>query len=137
MDGQFTLKICTPRGTFLEEQVQEVTLPSADGKVGILPGHTSYTAVLGIGVMEFVSVSASDATQQIVVSNGFIQFEGGLLLVLADTVDTVESVNRDEYGTERASLQKVVETERVDSLEWTRAKSALDRIGAIDQLVSH
>jgi len=87
--------------------------------------------------MEFVAVAAGNASQQVVVSNGFIQFEGSLLLVLADTVDTVESVNRDEYGTERASLQKVVETEQVDSLEWIRAKSALDRIGAIDQLVSH
>jgi F0F1-type ATP synthase epsilon subunit len=123
MSTQYTLKICTPRGTFLEEQVQEVTIPSADGEVGILPRHTSYTA--------------DTSPRRIVVANGFIQFEGDTLLVLADSVDTSDSVDIDGYSSERASLQKLIETERIDSAEWARARSALDRIMAIDELVSN
>jgi len=137
MSTQYTLKICTPRGTFLEEQVQEVTIPSADGEVGILPRHTSYTAVLGTGVMEYLGISSDTSPRRIVVANGFIQFEGDTLLVLADSVDTSDSVDIDGDSSERASLQKLIETERIDSAEWARARSALDRIMAIDELVSN
>jgi len=88
-------------------------------------------------VMEYLGISSDTSPRRIVVANGFIQFEGDTLLVLADSVDTSDSVDIDGYSSERASLQKLIETERIDSAEWARARSALDRIMAIDELVSN
>ena len=136
MAEQFTLKVCTPKGVFLEERVKEVTLPSFLGEIGILPGHTSYTGILGVGVMEFVTAQ-SNSPKRLVVSGGFVSYQNDTLLILSDGADNSETVDRESYGATRAELQKIVETEMVGTLEWNRAKASLQRVEAIDELISH
>ncbi|MCI5066345.1 ATP synthase F1 subunit epsilon [bacterium] len=136
MSEQFTLRICTPKGIFLEEAVQEVTLPSSQGEMGILPGHADYTGLVGTGVMEFVA-APSNTPRRVVISGGFISYQGDTLTILSDVADSSESIEKENYAAERATLQEQVESEMMDSPEWTRARTALDRIEAIDELISH
>ncbi|MCB0321796.1 MAG: F0F1 ATP synthase subunit epsilon [Bdellovibrionales bacterium] len=135
--GEFHLKICTPKGVFLEDQVSEVTLPSAyHGEIGVLPGHAAYTGLLGVGVLEYVSKSRK-GPERVVISGGFTSFENNTLLVLSDSADNRDSVNLDTYAVQRQELGETLESQIVGSVEWTRAKAELDRIEAIDELISH
>ena len=43
------LEVVTPEGLLLREEVDEVTAPGEEGYFGVLPGHTSFLATLGIG----------------------------------------------------------------------------------------
>ena len=43
------LIIVTPERQLLRETVIEVTLPGADGQLGVLPGHAPLITELGIG----------------------------------------------------------------------------------------
>lgn len=134
--SSFKLQVCTPKGLFLEEEVTEVTIPSSQGEIGLLPGHTEYTGLLGTGVLQFALATGGSA-KRIVISGGFASFQNNVLLILSDSADSSDYIDRDTYALERSNLQKKVESEIVDSPEWTRAKAAIERIEAIDQLISH
>lgn len=138
---EFNLKVCTPKGVFLEERVREVTLPAAlvdssNGQIGILPGHAAYTGLVGTGMLEYVPEEGK-SPHRFVISGGFSSFNDNTLLLLTDTADSLSTVDKDQYAAKRSELTKILSEHIVDSPEWNRARVALSRIEAIDELVSH
>ena len=57
--------------------------------------------------------------------------------MLADTADSSDSVDRENYANERAALSAEMAEYLVGSVQWERTKSAMDRIEAIDELISN
>jgi F-type H+-transporting ATPase subunit epsilon len=51
-DRTLELRLVSPSATVFEGSVSSVVLPAWDGRVGILPGHAPYIALLGAGVLE-------------------------------------------------------------------------------------
>lgn len=47
------LKVITSRKLLVDEEVQEVSLPSLDGYLGILPGHCHLLLALGKGKISY------------------------------------------------------------------------------------
>lgn len=79
----FNLNVYTPAGILLKESVGEVTLPTAMGEIGVLPGHASYTGILAEGILSYSQ--GSSAKKSLKVSGGFAAFSGNTLTVLADS----------------------------------------------------
>ena len=134
MADSFNLRILTPAGTQYQGAVSSVKLVTADGEIGILPGHVKYVGLLGTGVMEFTPVTGTAALKA-VVSGGFCRYAGETLEVLADTVDLPETIDRANYAKRRAEFEKIVNSESLDSPDWIAAKEQLSRIEAIEGLV--
>ena len=130
----FKLKIVTPMGVAVEEQVTSVTVPSTNGEIGILPQHTQYSGLVGIGVLSYWK-SENGAPEKLVVSGGFCQFSDNALTILADACYTPDSIDRTNYARERAELQKIVDSEDTQSSAWMVAREKLSRIEAIDSLL--
>ena len=130
----FALKIVTPRGLERQVDAAAVTVPSARGEIGILPGHAKYNGLLGVGIMSITETNGAAST--CVVSGGFCTFSDGVMTVLADTVDTVESVDRQSYGKERTALLEQTKSGGEIDPQWTLAQEKLARIDAIDRLLS-
>lgn len=78
----FNLSIYTPAGLLLEEAVGAVTLPTAMGEIGVLPGHASYTGILASGTLQYLS---GGSKKEVTVTGGFAAFAGNILTVLADS----------------------------------------------------
>jgi F-type H+-transporting ATPase subunit epsilon len=131
----FRLKIVTPEGLALDEQVSSATLPSAQGEIGILPQHIDYNGLLGVGLLTYSKVGAANLGKA-VVCGGFCQFGDGTLTVLADSADLAENIDPSKYGIDRTELQKVIEQEDTQSQKWQLAKDRLSRIEAIDRMVA-
>ena len=51
--GRLALRIIAPRNLEVEAEVLEVTLPSLDGSLGILPGHRPMVLALGRGSLVY------------------------------------------------------------------------------------
>ena len=135
-DETFTLKISTPSGLFAEDTVSEVTVPTERGEIGVLPGHAEYSGVLGTGIVQYFSHS-SDTVERVVISGGFASFSSGDFLILADSADSSSTVDKATYASERPALLSELEDYLVGSVQWERTKTALDRIEAIDELISN
>lgn len=130
----FTLKVYTPAGLHTKVDVASVSLPSVAGEVGVLPQHTRYTGLVGTGIMEFTP-SAGGQSVKMVLSGGFASFTGNVFTILADSVDSRESVDKATYATRRAEYQKVVDEGNTYTPEWELAKEKLARLNAIDALL--
>lgn len=49
------LKVISPSKLLVDEEVQEVSLPSLEGYLGIFPGHRPLFVALGQGILTFKS----------------------------------------------------------------------------------
>ena len=134
MAEQIQLKIFTPEGGLVDELSTSVTLPTEIGQVTVLPGHASYVGALGIGILEYIGAQSA-STKRLVVTGGFASMTAGVLTVLADGADTVDSIDQQKYGTERTQLKSVVDTGNLFDADWIRAQQKLQRIEAIDELI--
>ncbi len=82
----FRVRVLTPAGLALEERASSAKVPTADGEIGVLPQHTKYSAVLGEGILELVTIPSGE-TKKLTIHGGLTHFAADTLTVLADRID--------------------------------------------------
>lgn len=98
------LEIVTPDGIAFSEEVQTLTVPSADGELGILPGHVPLFAKLVEGE---VQIETGKERLFLSIGGGFLETTGRKTSVLV-----TKAVNADKLN-ETAILEAKKEAERV------------------------
>lgn len=93
MTETFTLEIIAPDRVLLNEAVQMVEIPGAEGDFGVLPRHAPYIASLRPGVTR-IKKSDSD-TLRFFVAGGFAEVANNRCIVLADYATPLEEIKRD------------------------------------------
>ncbi|MEX1258050.1 MAG: F0F1 ATP synthase subunit epsilon [Gemmatimonadota bacterium] len=87
MEGKtLTLRLVSPVATVFEGEITSAVLPAWDGKVGILPGHAPFLALLGGGTLE-VDLPGGGSRQFFVV-RGVVKVEGDRVTVLSEYAGT-------------------------------------------------
>jgi len=120
------LIIVTPERQLLRESVVEVTLPGADGQLGVLPGHAPLITELGIGELNYRAKSGAEGTMAII--SGFAEVLGDRVTVLAETAERPEEIDlkRAEEAKKRAE-ERLAEAASNPEIDWARAAIALQR----------
>ena len=120
------LKIVTPEGVILQEEVSQVTLPVEEGEVTLLAEHMPYIGSLSAG--EAVLRRADGSEVFFALSGGFVEFDHNTLTVLADTAERAEAIDikRAEVAKKRA---EELRTQAVDMSEeeYARVAAALEK----------
>ena len=106
---ELTVSIVTPESSVVEAPAAQVTAPSIQGEVGILPSHKPLLASLQEGI---VGVHADDGTDYFTVSGGFLEVSDNRVTVLAETAEKVSDID-----VERAEAALKDATSKLDSLE--------------------
>jgi F-type H+-transporting ATPase subunit epsilon len=121
------LIIVTPERQLLRETVVEVTLPGAEGCLGILPGHAPLITELGIGELTYRAKGAGEAVHLAIIS-GFAEVLGDKVTVLAETAERPEEIDiaRAEEAKKRAE-QRLAAAASDPTVDWDRAAIALQR----------
>ncbi len=128
------LRVVTPRGVEFEEEVKSLILPAAEGEVELLPGHSSYATLVGVGVARFESATTNQTTR-FVVSGGFCTIGSDLITLCPDTVDRVEEVSPDGFSAEKSALLGKLRAIGPADAAWKVTNQKLQRIEAIQNLV--
>lgn len=131
MAETFQLSVVTPQGEALKESVSSVTIPSAEGQIGILPNHCEYVGLLGTGVLEYSNTAG--LTKKLVVSEGLIQFANNKLSITADSID-MPGKGLPAYASKKSELEKIVSEGNTLNPEFNRARTSLARLEAIQSL---
>src|ERR1700723_764383 len=120
------LIIVTPERQPLRETVTEVTLPGADGQLGVLPGAAPLITELGIGELTYHSKSGGAASEPIAIIRGFAEVLPDRVTVLAETAELASEI---DVSRAEAALKRVQERMASNSqdLDWDRATAALQR----------
>jgi len=121
---RLTLEIATPTRLVVTESVDEVVIPGSQGYFGVLPGHAPFLTTVGVG--ELVYRVGRDE-RYLAVSGGFAEVRNDKVIVLADTAERPEEIDRAraERARERAERRLAGRTD--EELDYTRALAALAR----------
>ena len=106
------LQIVSAERSLVNERVDEVEVPGADGYFGVLPGHTPLLALLGAGELWY---RQGQEKHYLVVGFGFAEVQPDRVIILAEIAEKPEEI--DEARAEAAKR---------------RAEERLTKLTAID-----
>jgi len=126
MAGTFSLRIVSPEGNVLKEDVEFAVLPGGLGELGILPNHAPLISGLNVGVLRY---TLNNTVKLVAITGGFVEVIDNSVTVLADAAELSE-----EIDVTRAVEAKERATERLAShsseIDVRRAEYALRRAAA-------
>ena len=121
MAGTFQLQIVSADRSIVNETVDEIQVPGAEGYFGVLPGHTPLLALIGTGELWFRQGSE---TSYVSLSGGFAEVQPDRVTILAQIAERA-----DEIDTARAEAAKRRAEERLSrptmDIDSERARVAL------------
>ena len=124
------LEIVTPDKQLFSGQVEEVTVPSSTGYLGILPGHAPLLAELGIGEIGY---SIGERSELLFCSWGFVEVLPERVVVLAQTAERASEIDLNRAEQARSRAEKRLASKSPDT-DYARAQLALlraiSRLGA-------
>ena len=139
MAKKLQLKIVTPEKLILEELVDQVSIPTTEGEITILPDHIPLIATIASG--DIVAVSGGEQIPMAVVG-GFVETkkEDGVttVTILADFAEHVSSISDAEIEKAKAKseqLRKQAENNEIVDFEHfeTELERSLNRIKIADK----
>lgn len=117
------LSIVTPERSLLNEQVDELLIPGADGYLGVLPGHAPLFTELKVGELSY---RKGNTWTSLAVAWGFAEVLPDQVRVLAETAERAQ-----EIDLERATRAKERAEQRLSKgggdIDYDRALVALQR----------
>jgi F-type H+-transporting ATPase subunit epsilon len=121
-----TLKLVTPERLVASMEASAVTLPIADGDVTILPEHTPYIGALKAG--EVIVHLADGREESLAVSGGFVEFDSGMLSILADTAERAEEIDIERAEAARTLAETIqLRQESMSEEEYARVAAAIEK----------
>ena len=125
--------IVTPERQILKETVSEVTMPGADGYLGVLPGHAPLITELGVGELTYRTTGGQ--TGLLAVIRGFAEVLPDRVSILAETAEFAEDIDMERA---QAALKRAQEriAKGGEDIDWDRATMALRRALVRIQVVS-
>ena len=89
MSEKFTVEIITPDKSIFKAEVEEVTIPSYEGEMGILKDHISLITFLRPGI-----IFIKDREKKFYVEEGIVEFSNDNLLILTSTARDLKQLNQ-------------------------------------------
>ena len=126
------LEIVTPEKKVVDETVDSVTVPTANGEIGILSNHAPLISALKSGVLTYTKGGASE---KMVISGGFVEVGAETVAVLADVAETADEVDVDAARAAREQIEKSLGAWSGTEEDFQIEKEKLERAQARLQLV--
>ncbi len=118
------LDIITPERNVLSETVDSVTVPGANGELGILPGHTPLISQLQTGVLAYTQ---GGTARRLLVSGGFVEVRDDRVAVLADIAERPEEIDAARARAARDEAEQHLGTFSGSEEEFERERAELAR----------
>ena len=133
LPAHIDLQIVTPDRRIVQEQVDEVEIPGAEGYFGVLPGHTPLLAALAVGELWY---RIGQEKVFLSIAFGFAEVLPDRVTILAHIAERAEdiSVERAESARKRAEERLAHATSDID---YERARLALMKSIARLQVSKH
>ncbi|MBS3768521.1 MAG: F0F1 ATP synthase subunit epsilon [Candidatus Cloacimonetes bacterium] len=122
-NNKLHLRITTPRGILLEQDITEVTAPGKEGYFGILQGHTPFLTSLGPGIM---TVYDNKSKQEFSVHSGFLTIDNNEVNVITNKIEKPKEIDKSRAKKARERAEKRLR-EQKEETDMRRAEAALRR----------
>src|SRR5437867_8895115 len=121
LPSHLSLQLASAERSLVNEQVDEVEVPGADGFFGVLPGHTPLLALLGAGELWY---RQGQEKHYLAIGFGFAEVQPERVTILAQIAEKADEIDtaRAEAAKKRAEERMVKST--VD-MDFERARIAM------------
>ena len=119
-------KIVTPEKTIYENEIYQVSVPTVEGEVTILPNHIPLISILKAGELRFKDAQGEN---QMAVSGGFLEVRGkNQIVILADSADRAKEIdiNKAEEAKKRAEEQ-MANLKNAQDVDYAKLQAVIDR----------
>ena len=99
------LEIVAPDRLVFSGEVQEVTIPGAEGYLGILPGHAPLLSELKTGI---ISYPEGEDRARFFCSSGFAEVLPDRVIVLAEEVESPEEIDGVQARADREKAEQLL-----------------------------
>ncbi len=118
------LELTTPTRLVVSEQADEVVAPGSEGYFGVLPGHAPLLATLGAGELTYRQGSRE---HHLAVSGGFAEVRDDRVIVLADTAERPEEIDRARAERARQRAEQLMSGTSREEVDYVSCSAALAR----------
>lgn len=118
------LELATPIRLVVAEEVDEAVVPGSEGYFGVLPGHAAFLTTLGIGELAYRQAGRE---RYLAVSGGFAEVGNDKVIVLADTAERPDEIDRERAERARQRAEQRLSGRTQEEIDFTRAAAALAR----------
>jgi len=115
------LQIVTPDRLIVQDQVDEVEVPGAEGYFGVLPGHTPMLAALAVGELWY---RKGQEKAYLSIAFGFAEVLPDRVTILARLAERAEEIDAERAETARRRAEERLAQPKSD-LDYERARVAL------------
>lgn len=124
-DNIIKFKIVTPERTVFEDQINQLTLPTQEGEITVLPNHIPLISVLAPGEL----VAKKDGEEiAMAISGGMMEVRKNEITILADTAERAEEIDLARAEEARKKAEKLKEEKiRLDETEYAAVAAALEK----------
>ncbi len=123
MADKLELDIVTPERRVLAEEVAEVVLPSAEGSMGVRPGHAPLMARLMVGTVAYRDGAGEHL---IAVSGGYAEVLRTGVTILATTAERADEIDVERAQKAQARAEQRLQANASD-VDLARAQASLSR----------
>ena len=120
----FPLKIVTPDGPEFEGMVEELIVRTTSGDLGILAGHVSCVAPLGMGR---ATVVIDGAKRYAACIGGMLSVVNGQATLVPTTFEWADEIDADRVEASRERAQKTLQSKDATSTDIRLAQARLRR----------
>ena len=114
------LQIVTPERMLVEDRVDEVQIPGAEGYFGVLPGHTPLLAALAVGELWYRK--GAERTY-LSIAYGFAEVLPDRVTILARLAERAEDIDVERAEKARSRAQQRLDQK--SDIDYERARTAL------------
>ena len=132
LPSQIQLQIVSADRSLVNERVDEVEIPGADGYFGVLPGHTPLLALLGAGELWY---RQGQEKHYLAIAFGFAEVLPDRVTILAEFAERAVEIDVARAESARKRAEQRIASPGPD-MDWERARVALMKALARLQVAS-
>jgi F-type H+-transporting ATPase subunit epsilon len=119
-------KIVTPEKTIYENEILQVSIPTLQGEITVMPNHIPLVSVLQAGELK---IKDKDGDHIMAVSGGFLEVKANNeLIILADNAERADDIDLDraEQARQRAEEQ-MAKAKGEENVDFAKLQAIMDR----------
>ncbi|MFA5359083.1 MAG: F0F1 ATP synthase subunit epsilon [Patescibacteria group bacterium] len=117
-------EITTPERKVYSQEVDQVTIPTVQGEITVLPGHIPLVSAVLPGELRTVK----DGEEAIfAIAGGFIEVLPDKVTILADSAEYAEEIDEKRAEEAKARAEKLLSEKRFDSEEFAALSAQIER----------
>ena len=127
-ENKLKLSIVTPERLVLNEEVDQVNAPGVEGDLGVLYDHAPLLTTIRAGRFSYELLGEKGReTINMIVSGGYLEVTGNRVIVLAETVEFLDEIDKERAKNSLAKAEEALENTDLSDDEFAEAQDRLFR----------